>query len=204
MKQVLYVEDSATSQLLMRKYLQSACELTITPSPRAGLALAQERHFDLIITDYLFPDGDALDLITCLRRSKNTHELPIVVVSSSMDATLLNRVLKAGANDGIAKPLPAGEFRTMVERMLTGPYVRAPEKTLTSVTCFQWASLGEFHEFCPELGIHLSGHERDDTNARMSAAIEQQLAEGARLGFITHERAVTHIISACVERPVVS
>ncbi len=194
MKQVLYVEDSATSQLLMRKYLQSACELTITPSPRAGLALAQERTFDLVVTDYLFPDGDALDLITRLRLSQNNTQLPIVVVSSCMDATLLNRILKAGANDGMAKPLPTTEFRAMIERMLTEAYVRTPEKSITSVTCFQWSAQGEFHEFCPELAIHLSSTDRDDVNRRMTSAIRDQLTQGARLGFTTHEKTITHIV----------
>ena len=196
MKQVLYVEDSATSQLLMRKYLQSSCELTITPSPRAGLALAQERPFDLVVTDYLFPDGDALHLITRIRRAHDTTRLPIIVVSSCMDATLLNRVLKAGANDGMAKPLPTEEFRAMIERMLTDTYVRTPEKVVTSVTCLQWASHGEFHEFCPELVVHLSGSERDDVHRRMSAAIRDQLMQGTRLGYTTHEKIVTHIIQS--------
>ncbi|MGC4074555.1 MAG: response regulator [Nibricoccus sp.] len=194
MKQVLYVEDSATSQLLMRKYLQSACELTITPSPRAGFTLAQERRFDLIVTDYLFPDGDALDLITRVRLKSDNTQLPIIVVSSCMDATLLNRVLKAGANDGMAKPLPTVEFRSMIDRMLTQAYVRTPERSITSVICFQWSSLGEFHELCPELGIHLSGPDRDDVNQRMSAAIHENLAQGAQLGFTTHEKTVTHLI----------
>jgi DNA-binding response OmpR family regulator len=193
---VLYVEDSATSQLLMRKYLQSACELTITPSPRAGLALAQERTLDLVVTDYLFPDGDALDLITRLRLAHDNARLPIVVVSSCMDATLLNRVLKAGANDGMAKPLPTVEFRAMIERMLTDTYVRTPEKSITSVICLQWSSLGEFHEFCPELAVHLSGPDRDDVHQRMAAAIRDQLAQGTRLGFTTHEKIVTHIIQS--------
>jgi CheY-like chemotaxis protein len=194
MKQVLYVEDSATSQLLMRKYLQSACELTITPSPRTGLTLTQERNFDLVVTDYLFPDGDALDMITRLRQARSKAQLPIVVISSSMDATLLNRVLKAGANDGMAKPLPTVEFRALIERMLKDAYVRTPEKSITSVACFQWAQQGEFHELCPELDIHLSGSDRDDVNRRMSAAIREQLAQGAALGFTTQEKIFTHVV----------
>jgi two-component system, chemotaxis family, chemotaxis protein CheY len=194
MKQVLYVEDSATSQLLMRKYMLSTCELTITPSPRAGLSLTTERSFDLVVTDYLFPDGDALDLITQLRRTKDHRQLPVVVVSSSMDATLLNRVLRAGANDGMAKPLPTAEFRAMIEQMLTEPYIRTPEKSITSVPCFQWMLRGEYHEFCPELSLHLTGADRDDVSRRMSLAVREKIAGGTSLGFVTHEKTVTHVV----------
>jgi CheY-like chemotaxis protein len=196
MKHVLYVEDSATSQLLMRKYLLSTCELTITPSPRAGLTLAKERVFDLVVTDYLFPDGDALDLITQLRRTRDCQQLPIVVVSSSMDATLLNRVLKAGANEGMAKPLATAEFRSMIEQMLTVPYVRTPEKSITSVLCFQWVLRGEYHEFCPELSLHLSGADRDDVSRRMSIAVREKIAGGTPLGFVTHEKTITHVVQS--------
>jgi CheY-like chemotaxis protein len=196
MKQVLYVEDSATSQLLMRKYLQAACELTITPSPRSGIALAEARAFDLVITDYLFPEGDALDLITRLRRTKNARQLPIVVVSSSMDPALQNRVLKAGANDGMSKPLPTVEFRALIEQMLTDPYVRTPEKSVTSLPCFQWLLRGEHYEFCPELALQLSGPDRDEVSRRMSAAIREKLSSGTVLGFITHEKIITHVVQA--------
>ena len=194
MKQVLYVEDSATSQLLMRKYLHAACELTITPSPRAGLALAQERHFDLIVTDFFFPEGDASELISTLRLTHNPTQLPIVVISSSMDASLLNRVLKTGANDGMGKPLPTVEFRALIESMLKTPHVRVPEKSALSITTFQWATPGEYHEFCPELGLRLAGPDRDDVNRRMSTAIHEHLAKGARPGPISDAKIATHIV----------
>ena len=195
-KQVLYVEDSATSQLLMRKYLGADCDLTITPSPRSGLTLLNERAFDLVITDFLFPDGDALDLITTLRRTKNHTELPIVVVSGSMDLALRNRVLKAGANDGMAKPLPTVDFRAMITRMLREAYVRTPEQSMTSVTCFQWALKGEYHEYCPELDLHLSGATRDEAAAKMLKALEARLVQGALLGYTSQEKTSIHLLQS--------
>jgi CheY-like chemotaxis protein len=194
MKHVLYVEDSATSQLLMRKYLNSSHELTITPSPRAALELMEQRTFHLIVTDFLFPDGDAIDFITHVRRKHEPLRVPILVVSSSMDATLLNRLLKAGANDGLAKPLPTAAFRAMVERLFAEPYVRTPEKSLTSVTCFQWVQSDQFHEYCPELGLHCTGESREAVGRRMFEMLREQIGKGAKLGFATHERVVTHVV----------
>jgi hypothetical protein len=62
------------------------------------------------------------------------------------------------------------------------------------VSCFQWSSHGEFHELCPELGTHLSGPDRHDVSARMFALLQDQLGRGARLGYITHEKIVTHTV----------
>ena len=195
-KQVLYVEDSATSQLLMRKYLGSEYALTVTPSPRAGLALVKERAFDLVITDFLFPAGDALEFITVLRRTKSHTELPVVVVSSSLDMALLHRVLKAGANDGMAKPLPTTDFRAMIIRMLREAYIRVPEEALTSVTCFQWTLKGEFHEYCPELGVRVSASTRDEAAAQMLKLLETHAAQGAPLGFTSQEKSCIHLLQS--------
>lgn len=194
MKQVLYAEDSATSQLLMRKYINSMGELTITPSPRAAMDVMNERKFDLIITDFMFPDCDALGLIQHIRRTATTDQMPVIVVSGAMDGALLNRVLKAGANDALPKPINTGEFRAMVERMLHEPYVRALSKAISSVTCFQWFDRGMYFEFCPELNLTLSDPDKEVLTSRMLVALQEKAIDGCTLGYTTHERMVTHLI----------
>jgi CheY-like chemotaxis protein len=194
MKQVLYVEDSATSQLLMRKYLAGLCELTITPSLRMAAALLAERSFDLLISDFLFPEGDALDLMQQVRKTEATRAMPIVVVSSSMDGALLSRVLKAGANEGMSKPLSTAEFRSVVVRMLEEPYVRSLDHAICSVACFQWSTRGTVSQFCPELNLTISGPTKDDVTKRMLAALQERLAQGGDFGYTTHESIVTHVV----------
>jgi CheY-like chemotaxis protein len=194
MKQVLYVEDSATSQLLMRKYLAGLCELTITPSLRMAASLLSERAFDLLVSDFLFPEGDALDLLQQVRRTEAIKTMPIIVVSSSMDGALLNRVVKAGANEGMSKPLPTAEFRAVVLRMLEEPYVRSLDHAICSVTCFQWASRGAISQFCPELNLTISGPTKEDVSSRMQVAIRERLSLGADFGYTNHEAVVTHVV----------
>jgi len=194
MKQVLYVEDSATSQLLMRKYLAGMCELTVTPSLRMAMSLLAERNFDLLVTDFLFPEGDALDLMQQVRKTDATKTMPIVVVSSSMDGALLGRVLKAGANEGMSKPLATAEFRSVVMRMLDAPYVRSLEHEICSVACFQWVSRGVISQFCPELNLTVSGPTKGEVTQRMLAALQERLARGGDIGYTTHEAVVTHVV----------
>lgn len=196
MKQVLYVEDSATSQLLMRKYLAGVCELTITPSLRMALSLLAERSFDLLISDFLFPEGDALDLIQHAKRTEATKQMPVVVVSSSMDGALLSRVLKAGANEGMSKPLSTAEFRSVVMRMLDAPYVRSLEHAICSVACFQWATRGTVSQFCPELNLTITGPTKEDVTKRMLAALQERMAQGVDFGYTNHETVVSHVVQS--------
>jgi CheY-like chemotaxis protein len=194
MKQVLYVEDSATSQLLMRKYVSGLCELTITPSLRTAASLLESRSFDLLIADFIFPEGDATGLIQQVRSSPTLGTLPIVVVSSSLDAVLLSRVLKAGANDGHCKPLKTLEFRSLIERMLHDPYFRSLEHSLVGVCCFQWVAKGIVFQFCPELNLTLSGPTKEDVTKMMLKALQEKAKEGIELGSITHEAIAMHTV----------
>jgi len=178
----------------MRKYLAGLCELTITPSLSMASSLLAERRFDLMISDFLFPEGDALELIQQVRLIDAIKTMPVIVVSSSMDGALLSRVLKAGANEGMSKPLPTAEFRVVVMRMLEDPYVRSLERAICSVTCFQWATRGAVSQFCPELNLTVTGQTKDDVSKRMLAALQERLAQGTDLGYTSHEVVVTHVV----------
>lgn len=196
MKQVLYVEDSATSQLLMRKYLAGICELTITPSLRTAVTLLAERRFDLLISDFLFPEGDALDLIHQSRTTPELKAMPVVIISSSMDGALLSRVLKAGANEGLSKPLNTADFRNVVTRMLNEPYVRSMERAICSVACFQWSARGIIFQYCPEIDLTVSAATKEEVSQQMQSALQLRLAQGVELGFTNHESLVTHVVQS--------
>jgi CheY-like chemotaxis protein len=195
MKQVLYVEDSLASQALMRRFLRETCALTAVPTLAGARDLLEQQPFSLLIADFLFPEGDAMNLITEIRRSKGPLELPIIVVSSAMDAILLSRILRAGANEALAKPIDPPKFCQLVEKMLAAPYVREQEHGVLGVCCFQWERGSGFHQYCPELGVTVTGMSREDASERMLGVIRQRLAAGADIGATKGESMVTHVVS---------
>lgn len=197
MNDVLYVEDSTTSQILMRKCLEGMVSLTIASSLDAAIQLLRDRRFKLMIADYNFPEGNSLQLIQYVRTSPVHYQMPVIVISSSMDGPMLTRVLRVGANDGQAKPLHAAEFRALVAQMLSAPYVRSLEHPVIDVTCFQWRSHVGVHEFCPEINLLVTGATMDDADERMRTALQQHCErEQATLGNISDERIVRHMISS--------
>lgn len=196
MSEVLYVEDSTTSQILMRRFLEGIAVLTVATSLEAALQLLRERRFDLMIADYNFPEGNSLQLIQYVRSAPMHHKMPVVVVSSSMDAPMLTRILKIGANDGQAKPLKPVDFRAMVTRMLSAPYVRHLDHPIIDVSCFQWRSGLGIHQFCPELNLLITGPSTEEVTDRMRAALEQNCASGASMGNIAEERIVRHMVNS--------
>jgi CheY-like chemotaxis protein len=173
MKRILYVEDSLTAQIIVRRVLGETHEIAIAASPRMGNTLLQQSHYDLVITDFMFPQGDGLDVIVPLR---------------SMDTALANRLLKAGVNACLGKPINPLQFRALVDRMLQEPFVESHENTASTVHCFQWFEHGEYHEYCPELKIHLTELDRAKLSQRMQQLITEHAAQGAAIGFTTQER----------------
>lgn len=194
MKRILYIEDSVTSQAIVKRILSGTHDLTIAPTPRAGNVLLDQNTYDLVITDFLFPQGDALDLIVPLRQKKSPTELPIIAISGSMDAALVNRLLKAGVNACLAKPLKPTEFFSFVERMLGEPFIESYQNTVSTVNCFQWFARGEYHEYCPELEQHLSGTDRNEVSNRMLALLLEHSGKGSPLGFTTQERVRSYLV----------
>jgi CheY-like chemotaxis protein len=194
MNEVLYVEDSTTSQILMKKYLEKMATLTIASSLDAAIQLLRDRRFNLMIADYNFPEGNSLQLIQYVRSSPMHHRMPVIVISSSMDGSMLTRILRAGANDGQEKPLRVVEFRGMVAQMLTVPYVRSLDHPVIDVSCFEWRSHQGVHEFCPELNLTITGATREDVADRMRDALQKHCAQGVAMGGIGDELIVRHMI----------
>jgi CheY-like chemotaxis protein len=194
MKNVLYVEDSVTSQSLMRKHLDGLCELAVTASLLNVVTLLEKRNYALLIADFLFPEGDATELIREVRRTPRLSSMPIIVVSSSMDRLLLSEVLQAGANDALAKPLKSQEIRSLVATMLEKPYVRRLKHETRGVCCLQWQKAGRYFQHCPELSLTVEGATKDEVANRMQAALEAKARQGAALGQAAETTLITHLI----------
>lgn len=194
MKRILYIEDSVTSQLIVRRILSDSHQVDIAPTPGAAGPLLEANSYDLVITDFLFPQGDAFDLIVPLRQAKSAMQLPIIAVSGSMDAALVNRLLKAGVNACLCKPLKPLEFQAFVERMLAAPFVEGYENTVSTVNCFQWFQQGTYHEYCPELKLHLTGTDRNELSHRMQLQLHEHASRGTVLGFTTQERVRPYLV----------
>lgn len=188
MKRILYIEDSLTAQIIVRRILGETHDIAIAASPRMGNTLLHQNDYDLVITDFMFPQGDGLDVIVPLRQRKTPLELPVIAISGSMDAALANRLLKAGANACLSKPINPLQFRALVDRLIQEPFVESYANTASTVHCFQWFEHGEYHEYCPELKIHLTGLDRTQLSRRMQLLLTENASQGTPLGFTSQER----------------
>lgn len=66
--------------------------------------LSTEKQIDFLITDLIMENGTGLDLIKNLRALDNLKKLPILLITSKSEVSLIIECVKAGATQFIVKP----------------------------------------------------------------------------------------------------
>ncbi len=118
---VLYVEDNPANLKLVEMIVQRhpGVELQMAPSGSLGLDLARAGRPDLMLLDIHLPDIDGFEVLARLRADEATRALPVVAVTAQAMPEDVKRVLAAGFDGYLAKPLDLARFDALLERMLT-------------------------------------------------------------------------------------
>ncbi|MDQ2696404.1 MAG: chemotaxis protein CheB [Pseudomonadota bacterium] len=101
---ILIAEDDATSAYLLERILRkNGHEVVAATDGQQALTLSQGQRFDAVLTDWMMPHLDGIELI---RRIRSGHQPPpfVMVVTALASDQAREYALKAGADDYLAKP----------------------------------------------------------------------------------------------------
>ena len=117
---VLYIEDEPANLHLVRRSLSHRPRVRLIEAATAakGLELARTASPDLILLDLQLPDGSGEDVLTELRNDPATRAIPVVIVTADAAPRTIERVLKAGARDYLAKPFALSRFFQIIDEVL--------------------------------------------------------------------------------------
>ncbi|MBV7505062.1 response regulator transcription factor [Bacillus sp. sid0103] len=116
MKKILLIEDDVSISELQRDYLEiNHFNVEIQHNGDAGLLLALQNHYDLIILDVMLPGVNGFEICKQIRAVKN---IPILFVSAKKDEIDKIRGLGLGADDYITKPFSPSELVARVKAHL--------------------------------------------------------------------------------------
>jgi chemosensory pili system protein ChpA (sensor histidine kinase/response regulator) len=102
----LVVDDSrAIREALMSMLAREGWIVDTAEDGVRAWALAQELHYDLIVTDLEMPRLGGFELIAKLRADRRTAPTPIVIVSSRVSPEHRRRARDLGVRGVIAKPV---------------------------------------------------------------------------------------------------
>jgi len=101
--QVLYVDDDDQQTDMVAEYfrLTGEFEPVMINNLHDMWPLLATGQFDVLVLDYMLPDGNGLDTLEELQ--KRGYQLPVVLVTGHKDDRVANAAMKQGASDYILK-----------------------------------------------------------------------------------------------------
>lgn len=129
---VLAVDDSDTSLALLRRHLErSGYEVTGAPNGRQALRVLQEEGIQLVVTDWMMPEMDGLELCRAVRALDSVSFVYVIVLTAHTDKERLVEAFEAGADDYVTKPF---DHQELVARLRAGQRIIALEQGLAERT----------------------------------------------------------------------
>jgi two-component system, cell cycle response regulator DivK len=124
---ILIVEDNPANMKLATFLLESADYSVISAiNAEVGLTRAREERPDLILMDIQLPGMDGLQATTILKADDATRNIPVIALTALAMKGDEQRILAAGCDGYVAKPLDYKDFLSVVKRQLDVAVPRAP------------------------------------------------------------------------------
>jgi two-component system, cell cycle response regulator DivK len=115
-KQILVVEDNDKSMKLLRDVLQATGYRTLEAATgERALSLAATEGPALVLMDIRLPDMTGIEVLSCLRMDKRTARIPVLAVTAEAMKGDLERLLEAGFDGYLSKPVDLDELLKAVE-----------------------------------------------------------------------------------------
>jgi DNA-binding response OmpR family regulator len=116
---LLVADDDEDILALVRLRLsRSGFEVIVARNGEEALRLAQERHPDLAVLDWMMPKASGLEVLRAIRADSRTADIPVVLLTARASEADVQEGLAAGAIDYIAKPFSPQELATRVHDIL--------------------------------------------------------------------------------------
>jgi DNA-binding response OmpR family regulator len=107
-----------TLELLKFNLLSEGYEVKAFFNAVDALKYVTAENTDLVITDWMLPEMDGLDLCRNLKHNPSTQDIPVVMLTGKSDEIDVVTALEVGAEEYIPKPIRIKEMLTRVKKIL--------------------------------------------------------------------------------------
>jgi two-component system chemotaxis response regulator CheY len=119
MRSVLAVDDSSSMrEVVMLTLKMAGFDVMQASDGVEGLALAQTKQFDLVLTDINMPNMNGIELIRALRALPGYKSTPILTLTTERELPKRQEGKAAGATGWIVKPFLPDRLIETVQRVL--------------------------------------------------------------------------------------
>ncbi|MCB1353673.1 MAG: nitrogen regulation protein NR(I) [Rhodobacteraceae bacterium] len=122
---ILVADDDRTIRTVLAQALTRAgCRVRATGTASTLWRWVDEGEGDVIVTDVMMPDGDALDLLPAIK--KRRPDLPVIVMSAQNTVMTAIRAAEVGVYEYLPKPFDLKEVLGQVSKALKQKARRTP------------------------------------------------------------------------------
>jgi two-component system, NarL family, sensor histidine kinase BarA len=118
---VMAVDDNPANLKLIGALLEDQVQnVELCDSGQEAINRAKQMLFDLILMDIQMPDMDGIRACELIRQLPHQQQTPVIAVTAHAMAGQKEKLLSAGMNDYLAKPIEEGKLRNLLLRYKPG------------------------------------------------------------------------------------
>ncbi|CAN5810622.1 hypothetical protein BH11PSE8_BH11PSE8_33790 [soil metagenome] len=222
---MLLVEDNAINQELALELLSSAgIIVTVADNGQQALDILARQNFDGVLMDCQMPVLDGYEATRILRRNTKWRDLPVIAMTANAMAGDREKVLAAGMNDHIAKPIDVEKMFQIIDRWvrptpppglaasgsatagIDDPLARLPgidvkvgrASTMGNDKLYR-RLLGMFHDGQHDFGAQFRGAQSRGDGATAMRLAHNLRAVSASLGAVAVQKVAGELEHACAD-----
>lgn len=180
---ILLADDNADMRSYVYRLIEPQHHVLIAKDGEEAFALAIKNVPDLILSDIMMPKLDGFGLLSKLKATLSTRNIPVIFLSARAGDEAKIEGLNAGASDYLVKPFSSRELLARIDVQLTTAEVRRrTEKEFFNLFLQSPAHIHVFKgpehvvEFFHPLGIAFIG--RDITGLKLREALPELAGQG--------------------------
>jgi len=164
---ILVVDDNEMN-LDVASRLLGLCKITAetVTSGQQAIELIKKNHYDIVFMDYMMPEMTGIETTEIIRQSG--INVTIVALTASAVTNAKERMLKAGMNDYLSKPIINIELKNMLKKWIPSEKlsISSPKKTQSNEPKSEehkkfWNKIEQIEDISLSLGLDRAGGERD-------------------------------------------
>ena len=117
---IMMIDDEPITLEVMRAFLEDAGYVNFieTSEPEQAMGLIADQLPDVILLDLMMPVVGGFDILAALRADERYRHIPVIVLTSSTNASAKLKALELGATDFLAKPVDPSELALRIRNTL--------------------------------------------------------------------------------------
>ncbi|MDR1840267.1 MAG: diguanylate cyclase [Treponema sp.] len=128
-KKILIVDDEKMNIIALGHFLKPKYEIKVAVDGASALEAAAKHLPDIILLDIIMPDMSGFDVLAKLKESKDTMNIPVILISGLHSAENEEKGILLGAVDYIFKPFNKLIVKTKIKMHLKNlDYIRIIEE----------------------------------------------------------------------------